>query len=264
MRNDPARPAPLWRLLPLLLPALALLAWCWLSRSGRVAPYILPSPADTLSALRDYVFGGVDSYAGRFGGDLAASLGRVAFGFGVAVLPGVALGLFSGRAPLLARLLSPLVNGIRAVPGISWLPLALLWLGIGFRTTVFLIALAAFFPAYLNALAGAASVPADLIRAGRMLGFSRAGVFLRVILPSAMPQILAGLRISLGLSFAYLVLGEMTGVPDGLGAMIMDARMVGRVDMILVGIAVIALTGWVCDRLLGALLTCFSKGLRRP
>ena len=100
--------------------------------------------------------GYVDAYAGRFWGDLSASLGRVGSGYLLAVIPGVALGLASGRSPALASLLSPIINGVRAVPGISWLPLALLWLGIGFRATVFLIALAGFFPAYLNAAAGAA------------------------------------------------------------------------------------------------------------
>ena len=83
--------------------------------------------------------GYADAYAGRFWGDLSASLGRVGSGYLLAVIPGVALGLASGRSPALASLLSPIINGVRAVPGISWLPLALLWLGIGFRATVFLI-----------------------------------------------------------------------------------------------------------------------------
>ena len=111
--------------------------------------------------------GYADAYAGRFWGDLSASLGRVGSGYLLAVIPGVALGLASGRSPALASLLSPIINGVRAVPGISWLPLALLWLGIGFRATVFLIALAGFFPAYLNAAAGAASLPPDRDRACR-------------------------------------------------------------------------------------------------
>lgn len=181
----------------------------------------------------------------------------------LAVIPGVALGLASGRSPALASLLSPIINGVRAVPGISWLPLALLWLGIGFRATVFLIALAGFFPAYLNAAAGAASVPPVLIRAGRMLGFGRRAIFFRVVIPSAMPQVRTGLRVALGMSFSYLVLGELTGVPDGLGAMIMDARLVGRVDLLVSGIILIALVGWLCDVLLMRALSAVSVSLRR-
>ncbi|MFQ9492108.1 MAG: ABC transporter permease [Bilophila wadsworthia] len=201
--------------------------------------------------------------AGRFWGDLSASLGRVGSGYLLAVIPGVALGLASGRSPALASLLSPIINGVRAVPGISWLPLALLWLGIGFRATVFLIALAGFFPAYLNAAAGAAAVPPVLIRAGRMLGFGRRAIFFRVVIPSAMPQVRTGLRVALGMSFSYLVLGELTGVPDGLGAMIMDARLAGRVDLLVSGIILIALVGWLCDVLLMRALSAVSVSLRR-
>ncbi len=206
--------------------------------------------------------GYADAYAGRFWGDLSASLGRVGSGYLLAVIPGVALGLASGRSPALASLLSPIINGVRAVPGISWLPLALLWLGIGFRATVFLIALAGFFPAYLNAAAGAASVPPVLIRAGRMLGFGRRAIFFRVVIPSAMPQVRTGLRVALGMSFSYLVLGELTGVPDGLGAMIMDARLAGRVDLLVSGIILIALVGWLCDVLLMRALSAVSVSLR--
>lgn len=189
--------------------------------------------------------------------------GAVGSGYLLAVIPGVALGLASGRSPALASLLSPIINGVRAVPGISWLPLALLWLGIGFRATVFLIALAGFFPAYLNAAAGAASVPPVLIRAGRMLGFGRRAIFFRVVIPSAMPQVRTGLRVALGMSFSYLVLGELTGVPDGLGAMIMDARLAGRVDLLVSGIILIALVGWLCDVLLMRALSAVSVSLRR-
>lgn len=115
--------------------------------------------------------GYADAYAGRFWGDLSASLGRVGSGYLLAVIPGVALGLASGRSPALASLLSPIINGVRAVPGISWLPLALLWLGIGFRATVFLIALAGFFPAYLNAAGGGGLSASGTHQGGRMLGF---------------------------------------------------------------------------------------------
>ena len=227
------------RILPWLLPLLLFVCWESATSGGLAPEYLLPSPGTVWETVCAYMGavseGHADAYAGRFWGDVSASLGRVASGYLLAAIPGVALGLASGRVPALASLLSPIINGIRAVPGISWLPLALLWLGIGFRATVFLIALAGFFPAYLNAAAGAASVPPVLIRAGRMLGFGRRAIFFRVVLPSAMPQVRTGLRVALGMSFSYLVLGELTGVPDGLGAMIMDARLAGRVDLLVSG-----------------------------
>ncbi len=249
--------------LPLLLPGCVLLGWVLASREGLVPAYLLPSPGDVWNTLCAYVAGlGGDVCAGRFREDAPASLRRVACGYALAVVPGVFLGLASGVSLTVSRLLSPLINGMKAVPGISWLPLALLWLGVGFRTTVFLIALAGFFPVYLNAAAGARSVPPVLLRAGRMLGLGRAAVFCRVIVPAAMPAVRTGLRVALGMSFSYLVLGELTGVPDGMGAMIMDARMNGRVDLLISGIILIALMGYVCDCLLRLALR-LVPGLRQ-
>ena len=252
-------------LLPMLLPLAVLLAWTALSGSGLAPAYLLPGPAAVFEAGVRYVFAapGQGPYAGRFFTDLLASLGRVFAGFGLAALLGVPLGLCSGRVVTVNRLFASTIGGLRAVPGICWLPLALIWFGIGFRTTVFLVALAAFFPIYQNALTGARSVAPIYYQAGAMLGVSRLRGVFAILLPLAMPNLLTGLRLGMGISWAYLVLGELTGVPDGLGAVIMDARMLGQTDMILVGILLIALVGRLCDRLLVGLLRVCSKSARR-
>ena len=251
-------------LLPVLLPLAVLLAWTALSGSGLAPAYLLPGPAAVFEAGVRYVFAapGQGPYAGRFFTDLLASLGRVFAGFGLAALLGVPLGLCSGRVVTVNRLFASTIGGLRAVPGICWLPLALIWFGIGFRTTVFLVALAAFFPIYQNALTGARSVAPIYYQAGAMLGVSRLRGVFAILLPLAMPNLLTGLRLGMGISWAYLVLGELTGVPDGLGAVIMDARMLGQTDMILVGILLIALVGRLCDRLLVGLLRVCSKSAR--
>ena len=252
-------------LLPVLLPLAVLLAWTALSGSGLAPAYLLPGPAAVFEAGVRYVFAapGQGPYAGRFFTDLLASLGRVFAGFGLAALLGIPLGLCSGRVVTVNRLFAATIGGLRAVPGICWLPLALIWFGIGFRTTVFLVALAAFFPIYQNALTGARSVAPIYYQAGAMLGVSRLRGVFAILLPLAMPNLLTGLRLGMGISWAYLVLGELTGVPDGLGAVIMDARMLGQTDMILVGILLIALVGRLCDRLLVGLLRVCSKSARR-
>lgn len=243
------------RILPWCLPLFALAAWWGASALEAVPGWLLPSPVEVARTMSAYVAGtGGGPYGGRFWHDAAASLGRVGCGYALAVVPGLVLGLWSGRSATVARLLSFTVNGVKSVPGISWLPLALIWLGVGFMTTVSLIALAGFFPVYFSAAAAAASVPQDLLNAGRMLGCSRVTLFTKVILPWSMPQVCAGLRVALGMSFAYLVLGELTGVPDGLGALIMDARMNGRVDILLSGIVLIAALGSACDALLVRML----------
>lgn len=251
--------------LALLLPLTTLAAWFAVSIGGLVPAYLLPSPMAVFEAGYRYVFGstGQGPYGGRFAGDLAASLVRVLSGFTIAAALGIPLGICSGRLALVNRLVAGLIGGLRAVPGICWLPLALIWFGIGIKTTVFLVALAAFFPIYQNALTGAQLVNPIYYQAGAMLGVSRVRGVFAILMPLAMPNIITGLRLGMGISWAYLVLGELTGVPDGLGAVIMDARMLGQTEIILVGILLIALIGRLCDRLLVLLLRCCFKSARR-
>jgi NitT/TauT family transport system permease protein len=155
------------------------------------------------------------------------------------------------------------IHAARSVPGIAWLPLALVWFGIGMPATVFLVGLAAFFPIYLNTANGARQINPLLYQSGAMLGIGRVRGVFAILIPAAMPQIVAGLRLGLGIAWAYLVLGELTGVSEGLGAIIMDARMLGRIDMILVGIIVIAVMGRLSDDLLQLLLKICFKSARR-
>ncbi len=252
-------------LIALLLPALALTVWFVVSRYGIIPTYLLPHPLTIYDSGVAYIFGtsGGGPYAGRFISDFSASLGRVMLGFTIAAVLGIPLGVLSGRLSLVNRMISASINGLRAVPGICWLPLAMIWFGIGIRTTVFLVAMAAFFPIYLNTLTGARLVNPIYYQAGAMLGVSRLRGVFTILLPLAMPNIIAGLRLGMGISWAYLVLGELTGVPNGLGAVIMDARMLGQIDIIIVGILLIALIGRLCDRLLFSLMRLCFKSARR-
>lgn len=254
-----------WAVLPYLVPAMLFTSWFFVSETGVIPGYALPHPVEVGRSGYDYIFGhaGPGRFSGRFLGDLGASLFRVLLGFGAAACIGIPLGVVSGRVAHVNRLLSTTVNAIRAVPGISWLPLAMVWFGIGIRTTVFLVALAAFFPVYINAVTGARQVDTMLYRAGAMMGISRLKAIFKILLPSAAPNIITGLRLGLGISWAYLVLGELTGVPDGLGAVIMDARMIGRTDIIVVGIILIAMAGRSCDWLLTQTMRLGFKSVRR-
>lgn len=251
--------------LPWIIPCLGLLLWVLVSKTGVVPDYLLPRPMDIGRAGYSYIFAerGEGPYAGRFLGDTAASAVRVGCGFALAVLIGLPLGVLSGRVASVQKLFSHAINGVRAVPGISWLPLAMIWFGIGFKTTVFLVALAAFFPIYLNAAAGAGQVDELLLQAGAMMGIGRVRGTFAILLPAAMPHIITGLRLGLGISWAYLVLGELSGVPNGLGAIIMDARMLGRTDFIIVGIIAIAVIGRLSDRVLTGLMRLCFKSARR-
>lgn len=255
----------LQRSLPWILPFGLLMGWYLISSREMIPTYLLPHPGQVLISGFDYILGDPQQgiYTGRFLGDFSASIGRVLLGFALATVIGLPLGLLSGRLEKVHLLLGSTLNALRAVPGICWLPLALIWFGIGLKTTVFLVALAAFFPIFLNAEAGARQVSSTLTQAGTMLGMNRWRRVYRVLIPAAMPHIVTGLRLGLGISWAYLVLGELTGVPDGLGAVIMDARMLGRNDIIIVGIILIALIGRLCDTGLHLLLRLCFKSARR-
>lgn len=249
-------------LLPWMIPVGLVLVWVAMSQTGIFPGYLIPHPMDIMKMCYSYMFHDLGSspYAGRFVTDASASAVRVSVGFTSAILFGLPLGILSGRLTLVNALLNNVVNGLRAVPGITWLPLAMVWFGIGTSTTVFLVALAAFFPIYVNAAAGARQINPLLLQAGAMMGVKRLRGTFRILLPGAMPHIVTGLRLGLGISWAYLVLGELTGVPNGLGAVIMDARMLGRVDMIVVGMMLIAVIGRLSDRLLsGGLKLCFKS-----
>ena len=250
---------------PWIIPAGILLLWIFAIETGTVPEYLLPHPIQIGKTAWVYICGnpGDMPYAGRFKGDLISSLSRVGLGFSLAVIIGIPAGILSGRLLLINRMLSHTINAVRAVPGISWLPLAMVWFGIGMKTTVFLVSLASFFPIYLNTASGASQVNPLYYRAGAMMGVTPIRGVFAILLPSSMPQIMTGLRLGLGVAWAYLVLGELTGVPDGMGAIIMDARMLGRIDIIIVGIIMIAIVGRICDLvLLHGMRFCFKSARR--
>jgi sulfonate transport system permease protein len=249
---------------PFLLPAAALLFWCANAQFHYVPTYLLPSPLTVMRTGADYLFGmSSGNYSGRFLADFGASFLRIAIGFGLAAAAGLGLGILTGRREWVHRLCSGPIHALRAVPGITWLPLALIWLGIGLKTTVFLISLAAFFPIYLNTHSAVHGFDTILLRAAEMMGVSKRQKVVAVLLPGIVPQMVTGLRLGLGVSWAYLVLGELSGAARGLGAVIMDARMQGRTDMIIIGIIIIAIIGKLSDTLLVAVLKLMFKSVRR-
>ncbi|NMA12000.1 MAG: ABC transporter permease [Chloroflexi bacterium] len=240
----------------LILPAIVLTIWFVSSYLLGVPDYILPAPGKIAAVLLDFVTGNsnLSFYSGQFLIHSVASFGRVIEGFLLALLFGLPLGLVTGRFILAKRIFDPLVHLIRMVPGIGWLPIAMVWFGVGHATTVFLIALAAFFPIYINSALGVSQIPEKLIQAARVLGAKGWALFFHVILPASAPSILSGMRLALGISWAYVVLGELTGVSLGLGAVMMNARMLGDTSMIIICMISIAFWGRISDRVLVAII----------
>ena len=218
-----------------IIPLTLIVIWCFVTLHGRIPSYILPNPLKLGQIIIDFAFGiwNLTPYSGKLFENLTASIIRVLCGFGLATFLGLALGFLSGRIYFIRRLSDPFIHAIRAIPGIGWLPLAIVWFGVGEETTLFLITLAAFFPIYTNTAFSASQVSPLFLRAGRMLGANKITLFSTIILPATFPSIIVGLRLGLGISWAYLVLGELTGVTKGLGAVMMDSRMLGHVEMII-------------------------------
>ncbi|WOF23228.1 ABC transporter permease [Microbacterium betulae] len=273
-RVAPERPAkrrrPSWGwAIALPVPALVLVGWHLGAVNGWVLPFdikmtFLPTPGEVGLRLIDFAFGGIydDSYSATLWGHLGASAMRVLQGFLLAVAVGVPLGVLMGRSSRLFRMLEPTVNLIRPIPVTAWAPLTLLIIGFGDRSTVFLVFLAAVFPVLLNTISGVRQVPVRLFEAAAMLGTPRLQALVKVVLPAAAPQIISGMRIAMGLAWVILVVGETVGISTGLGALITQAREQSRTDLIIVGMIVIGLAGFIADRLL-SLVFAVAFG-RRP
>ncbi|MBL8749743.1 MAG: ABC transporter permease [Planctomycetes bacterium] len=181
---------------------------------------------------------------------VVASLFRVTWGFSLAVLVGVPLGLVLGwfRPAYLA--LNPLIQVLRPISPIAWIPVAILWFGIEDTAPIFLIFLASVFPITVSAMAAVQNMQQVYLRAAKNFGLTGLPLFARVILPAALPQILTGIRIALGVAWLVVVAAEMIAVQSGLGYLINDARNAGkRYDLVVAGMVLIGLVGLVLDLL---------------
>lgn len=234
--------------LKIILPFLILFVWQLLS-SARVLPsYKIPSPLEIISALKTLIIVGLPS-GYRLHGHALESLLRVGYGFFIATGIGVPLGIFMGWSKNFRQLITPLIEIVRPIPPLAWIPIAIIWLGIGIKSASFIIFLGAFFPILLNTVAGVLSVDPILIEASKTLGAKDKHILLKVLFPGAMPNIFTGLRIGMGIGWMTLVAAEFTGVKSGygLGYLIMIARDVQRPDEIVAGMIVIGLIGYFLD-----------------
>lgn len=241
-------------LLALIVPALLLLFWHWAVQAGMTR--LIPSPADVAEYMVDFAVGGIwdDAFSATLHIHLLASMQRVYGGFLLAALVAVPLGLLIGRIPVVAQLFDPFLQLMRPIPVTAWLPLSMILFGLGPRSAFFLVFLGAFYPILLNTVFGVRSVEPRLFEAASMLGCRGNAQFFRVVLPAALPSIFTGLRLGLGLAWFVIVVGEMTGVPQGLGAVIMDGRTLSRTELVICGMIVIGIAGFVSDRIVVMLM----------
>jgi NitT/TauT family transport system permease protein len=225
---------------PLLASALFLVAWhyavVW------TATKVFPSPLAVERGIAELARKGI---LWRYIGD---SLRRVSLGFGAAVVVGVPLGLTLGWYPAVNQVMNPVLQILRPISPIAWIPVAILLFGVGDTTAVFLIFLAAFFPIVVACTSGVANVPSIYRRAGRNFGLTAPQLLARVVFPAALPQMIVGLRIALGIAWLVMVAAEMIAVDSGLGYLVIDARNSGkRYDLVVAAMLMIGIIGLLLD-----------------
>jgi NitT/TauT family transport system permease protein len=236
-------------LLAAVFPAAVLIIWHFATYGQKYS--LIPPPSDVALALWDLAFGGIndDAYSKTLHIHLLASLSRVYGGFAIATAVALPLGLMIGRIPVIRQLLDPTLQVLRPIPVTAWLPLAMIMFGLGPRSAFFLVCLGAFYPILINTIFGVRTVDPRLFEAASMLGCEGTTQFFRVVLPASLPAIFTGLRLGLGFAWVVIVVGEMTGVQTGLGAIIMEARQLSRTEIVICGMAVIGTAGFISDRL---------------
>jgi ABC-type nitrate/sulfonate/bicarbonate transport system permease component len=178
---------------------------------------------------------------------LMPSMGRIFAGFGLAAIVAVPLGLLMGTIPMVYRLLEPITEFIRPIPSSAYIPVAILFLGIGNEMKIFVIFLACMFPILLNTYGGVRAVDPVLIDTGRTFGLSRVKALWQIILPAALPNILTGMRISLGIALIVAVVAEMITGNSGIGYFILDMQRIFRVPEMFAGIFTLGLLGFLIN-----------------
>lgn len=180
--------------------------------------------------------------------DIGNSLRRVMIGFGTAALIGIPLGLSLGWYPAANRVVNPLIQILRPISPIAWIPVAIIIFGVGDKAATFLIFLGAFFPIVVACVNGVSSVPTTFRLIGRNFGLSSARILAKVVFPASLPQIIVGLRLALGIAWLVVVAAEMVAVDSGLGYLVIDARNSGkRYDLVVAAMLMIGVIGLILD-----------------
>jgi NitT/TauT family transport system permease protein len=227
-------------LLPMVVIAMVVAAWWIVVVETRSV--IFPTPWQVLTAVLELV------QDGTLFEHIGASLFRVGAGFGLAMLVAIPLGLWMGWVGGVYAMLNPIFQMLRPISPIAWIPLAILWFGVGDVSPIFLIFISSVFPVMVQTTSGVHTIERRFLRAAANFGVSRSRLFRRVVIPAVFPQIIVGMRIGLGVAWLVVVAAEMIALRSGLGYMIMDSRNAGnRYDLVIAGMIIIGLIGLLLD-----------------
>lgn len=235
--------------LSLLIPISVVVAWHYVTTNDIINTAILPTIRSVFRAFEK----SLDS--GQLQGDLAVSLSRVVKGYLFAILLGVVLGTVMGISETANRIFSLTLNTIRQIPMMAWIPLIILWAGIGEGSKIIIIVMGAFFPIMVNTFSGIRGTQEGYIEVARLYKLSRWDTFRKVYLPSATPQIFVGLKLGLGISWMAVVAAEIIASTKGIGYRMSNARSLMQPDIVIMGMIVVGTVGILMDKL----LTIISK-----
>jgi NitT/TauT family transport system permease protein len=224
------------------LVVIALLIAIWWAAVTLTHSVIFPTPGAVVSGAWEL------TRDGTLARHIGASLMRVAIGFGLAVCVAVPLGLWMGWVSGAYRTLNPLFQMLRPISPIAWIPIAILWFGVGDASPIYLIFISSVFPMVVQTTVGVHTIEKRYLRAAENFGVSRHTLFRRVVIPAVLPQIVVGMRIGLGVAWLVVVAAEMIALHSGLGYMIMDSRNAGnRYDLVVAGMIIIGIIGLSLD-----------------
>jgi len=251
LTSDLAEPRRALRGIPmarLLRPALGLVVplalaagWEIVVRMGLSSGRLLPPPSVIFSTFADL------AVTGELQRHAAATLLRVAAGFGLGVVFGTMIGAITGYSALVRRLIDPSLQGLRAIPSIAWVPLFILWFGIFEASKIILIAAGVFFPIYLGVMGAVLSVDRKIVEVGRVFRLSGPAMVRRILLPAILPAYIIALRSGLGLGWMFVVAAEFMGASEGLGYLLTDGQQLGRPAQIVAAILAFAVLGKLTD-----------------
>ena len=230
-----------------LVPAILIAGWEFLARAGVIDISLFSSPSQIAAEWLKITSNG------ELLVHLEATSLRVLSGFAIGVPAATLLGALTGYSGIARRLLDPLLQSLRSIPSMAWVPLFLLWLGIGESSKISLIALGTFFPVYLNLMNGVRNVDRKLVEAGLANGFRGFALAKAVVLPASLPAYLVGLRQGLSLGWMFVVAAEIMGASRGLGYLLIDGQTTGRPAIMMSSVILFAICGKVSDGVLVAL-----------
>lgn len=255
MRNDGKRIQSLWGILPV---ALFLATWELVGRFNLFpGQFFFPPFSTVLEEFWHLTANGV------LGENFFSSLRRVLIGLASGSVAGVLVGIVMGWKDVFHKALHPIISLLYPIPALGWLPLLMLWIGINEMLPITIIFICSFFPVVYNTVTGIRNVDRKYIQAAETLGASNPRILFRIVVPLALPNIFTGLRLEAGMSWRVLIAAEMVAIPTGIGALLIRAENLVRVDIIMVCLIVLSAMCLLFERIFSYLERCCTRGWTR-